>query len=97
MRFRPATNMIVARLDQIEQKLNRVIRLEQTEMADLTRITADVTANTDAVASAVSLLNELAAEIRAAGTDPAALDALATQIEQNSQALGDAVAANTTP
>ncbi len=82
-------------LDRLERKINRLLKLENQEMADLTQITADVTANGDAVASAVTLLTQLHDEIVAAGTDPAALAALASSLEANTQALADAVVANT--
>lgn len=83
------------RLAQINRKLDSLTSLERQEMADLTQITADVSANGDAVASAVQLLTQLHDEIVAAGTDPAALAALASSLEANTQALADAVVANT--
>ena len=64
-------------------------------MADLSALTAEVTENGDAVASAVALLNTLAAELAAAATDPAAVAALADQLSANSDALAAAVVANT--
>lgn len=89
------TFLILARLESVERKLDRILVLENQEMADLTQITADVAANTDTVASAVALLTQLHDEIVAAGTDPAALAALASSLEANTQALADAVVANT--
>lgn len=97
------------RLDAIEAKvdaiLNAVIDLGAAQataitnlediMADLTAITASVTENTSAAQSAVTLLNQLGDLIEANATDPAALQALADQLHANSQALADAVVANT--
>ncbi len=82
-------------LDRIESKLDRILTLENQEMADLTQITADVSANGDAVASAVQLLQNIKAALDAAGSDPTALAALSSSLEANTQALADAVVANT--
>jgi len=84
-----------AQLDRIERALARLIH-EGNEMAlDLSTLTADVTANTDAVSSATVLLGELADELRAAAGDPAAVAALADTLEANTASLAAAVAANT--
>jgi len=82
-------------LNRIERKLTRLLQEESAMALDLTQITADVSANTDAVASAASLLATLAQEIRDNADDPAALAALATSLEQNTADLSAAVAANT--
>lgn len=86
---------ILERLDRIEGKLDRILTLETHEMADLTQLTSDVAANSDAVASAVTLLQTIKSELDAAGTDPAALDALSASLEANTEALANAVVANT--
>lgn len=83
------------KLDRILHALSTLTTLEVIEMADLTALTADVSANTDATASAVTLLNSIAQQLRDAATDPAAIQALATSIETNTQSLADAVTANT--
>jgi hypothetical protein len=81
----------------IEEQLHR-LRKEIRNMAlDLTQLTADVSADTDAVNSATTLLNTLAQEIRDNQNNPAALDALATQLETNTANLAAAVTANTNP
>lgn len=64
-------------------------------MADLTRLTAEVTETTTAIDSAIVLLGQLADLIRANATDPAALDALADQLDTEGNALAAAVVANT--
>ena len=64
-------------------------------MALLDQLTADVAADTSAVNSAVTLLNNLSAAIKAAGTDPVALKALTDNLEANTSALSAAVVANT--
>jgi hypothetical protein len=64
-------------------------------MADLAALTTQVTANTDAEASAIQLITNIAAALKAAGTDPVAIAALATQLETSRAALAAAVVANT--
>lgn len=64
-------------------------------MADLTAIQAEVTNETTVVASVVKLVNSLADQITAAGTDPAALQAIVDTMRANDTALADAVTAHT--
>lgn len=63
--------------------------------ADLTSLTAQVTQNTTVEQSAVRLIQGLAAQVTAAGTDPTALAALVTQLNTSATSLAAAVAANT--
>jgi hypothetical protein len=90
---------IEARLESLERKLDQLLSLvqhtETTIMADLTALTAQVAQNTTVEASAVTLIQGLAAQLTAAGTDPAALAALTTQLNSSATALGAAIAANT--
>ena len=83
------------RLDQILTALNSLTQQGATIMADLSVLTADVAANGDAVASAVTLLEGLSAALAAAGTDPVALAALADTLSTNTAALAAAVVQNT--
>lgn len=85
-----------------EQKLDFIIKLlkKETEIimsnADqLAKLQADVTAETTVNQSAITLLQGLKAQLDAAGTDPTALAALSASLEANTQALSDAVTANT--
>lgn len=64
-------------------------------MAVLDDLTANVTANTSAVNSAIALLQNLKAQLDAAGTDPAKLKALSDTLGANDAALAAAVTANT--
>jgi len=93
---------ISRRLGRIEEKLDAGLELlaqVQTEgaaiMTDLSALTDEVSQNGDAVASAVTLLGSLSQQIRELSTDPAALQALADQLDANTQQLADAVVANT--
>ena len=64
-------------------------------MADLTALTTAVQNNTDAEQSAITLITQLAEQIQAAAGDQAAVDALATQLQDQAAALAAAVVANT--
>jgi hypothetical protein len=64
-------------------------------MADLTALTAEVEENSDVIASAVTLLAQLADIIRNTPADQGALDELAATLDANSASLAAAVAANT--
>ena len=63
--------------------------------AELDALTAQVHANTNVVQGAVALINGISDRIKAAGADPAALQALTTELDTQDQALAAAVAANT--
>lgn len=64
-------------------------------MTDLTKLQADVAAETALDQSAITLITGLAAAVKAAGTDPVALKAVTDQMEANAAALSAAVTANT--
>ena len=76
----------------------RLIRMEGRQMASATALAnlqAQVAQNTTVEASAVTLIQGLAAQITAAGTDPAALSALTSSLNTSATALAAAIAANT--
>lgn len=91
---------ITLKLDQaLERILDRDLqalrhKLENI-MAVLDDLTANVTANTNAVQSAITLLQNLKAQLDAAGTDPVKLQALSDALGKNDSDLAAAVAANT--
>lgn len=87
--------LILSKLANLEDKLDRVIRMEKQEMADLTAISAAVENNTSVDESAIALLGQLADLIRQNATDPAALAALADSINGEASNLAAAVSANT--
>lgn len=66
----------------------------QTNQA-LADLQAEVAQNTTIEESAVTLIQGLAAQIAAAGTDPAALAALTASLKQSAADLSAAIAANT--
>ncbi len=95
-------NMNKSQLDRIEAKLDAVLELlrlllnqGEDTMADLTALQAQVAASVTVEQSAITLIQGLAAQIAAAGTDPAALAALVTQLNTSAAALGAAITANT--
>lgn len=65
--------------------------------AELDALTAQVAQNTTIETSAVTLIEGLAAQIAAAGTDPAKLTALTTSLNASATTLAAAIAANTAP
>ena len=58
-------------------------------------LTTQVASTDTVMASAVTLLQGLSAQLAAAGTDPAKLAALQSDLQSHTQSLADAVAANT--
>lgn len=62
---------------------------------DLTRVQSAVERDNTVTQSAITLLNSLAQMVRDTAGDPAAVNALADQIDANSTSLADAVSANT--
>ncbi len=62
---------------------------------ELDTLTAQVTANTTVEGSAIVLIQGLASQIAAAGTDPAKLSALSASLKVSADALAAAITANT--
>ena len=89
------------RLEGIEKRLSYLIRLQEKEMADISKLQADVTAQSTVIDSVVTLLEGLTHaidDLKLHTEDPAAqaaIDALATQVEAQTAALSAAVTANT--
>jgi uncharacterized protein YPO0396 len=79
----------------INAKLDQILDKEQAMSKELDDLTAAVTNEGSVTQSAITLLQGLSAQIAALKDDPAALEALAQQVNQQAQALADAVTANT--
>ena len=62
---------------------------------DFSRLEQEVTENSTVIGSAITLLNGLAAQLREFANDPAKINSLADQLDAQSNALAEAVAANT--
>ncbi len=92
---------MILRLSRIETQLYNITRMELIEMADLSKLAADIAGETTVIEGVGTLLTALSAaiaDLKLHVEDPAAqaaIDALAAQVESNSAALSAAVAANT--
>jgi chromosome segregation ATPase len=90
---------IFRELQTINRKLDwlhKQITTQGVQMSkELDDLTAEVAADTAIESSAVKLIQGLAAQIAAAGTDPVALKALTDSLTTSSTALAAAVTANT--
>jgi hypothetical protein len=82
----------LAALSQAVKSIREGVQQMATELDSLT---TQVKSNTDAEASAVLLINGIAARILAAGTDGPQLTALAASLKSSSDTLAAAVVANT--
>jgi hypothetical protein len=79
----------------IRQMLERILANQEKEIMDLTALIAQVTQTTTVEASAVALIQQLAALIAANQNNPTQLAALVTQLNASATALAAAVTANT--
>jgi hypothetical protein len=90
---------LLEQLARIESKLDALTKQQETAMSALDDAIAalgtQVQANTDAEASAVQLIQQLADLITANATDPATVQELATKLKASADALGAAIIANT--
>jgi glycerol-3-phosphate O-acyltransferase len=84
-----------AKLDEILHLLRVVIRKEDNMSKELDDLTVQVKANIDAEASAVTLIQGIAAQLLAAAQDPAKIVALSSTLKTSADALAAAVVANT--
>ena len=87
---------------QIGNKLNHILKLlqdsKQREISmanELDTLSAGVTENGTVIGSAITLIQNIAAMLAAAGTDPVKLAELAATLKANTDALANAVVANT--
>ena len=83
---------VLARLDAIMEKLDR---MERCIMSALDDLASDVAAEDTVIDGAVTLINGFAAQLAAAGTDPTKLAALSADIKAKTAELSAAVLANT--
>jgi hypothetical protein len=82
-------------LINVSEQLDTIEGMVRKEMGAIEDLTAQVAQNTSVDESAVTLIQGLAAQIAAAGTDPAKLAALQTNLKASADKLAAAVAANT--
>lgn len=93
--FHPEPDGVSQKLDQIVAMLEGIQRKEKAMSAQLDALTVQVKENTDVEASAVILLQGLAAQIQSMKEDPVALQALADSLNVSADNLAAAVVANT--
>ena len=88
-------NELKAQLDRIEVLLNGLTAQGIAMSAEFDALQAEVAKNAEVDQSAIVLLQGLSAQILALKDDPVALAAMAANLSASSQALADAVVANT--
>lgn len=86
---------VMQRLDSVEQMLWKLLKTEGLIMKEMDDLIAVVARNTEVASSAVAMMNNLAAQLSAAGVDPAKLAELTVAIGSSADALAAAVTANT--
>jgi len=87
--------VLLGMLNQTNTLLNQVLAQEKTIVATLADVQAAVTAEDTVIDSAVTLIQGLAAQIKALPANQAAIDALAADVTAKAKVLADAVVANT--
>ena len=89
----------LSQLDRIERKLDALAYGVFKMSAEMDALRAAVTSQRSVVDGVVTMLSDLASRLKAAiaDDDPAALAAIAADIDSNTKALADAVMANTEP
>ena len=86
-----------ARLDDILDQLGLVVSNQETMMTIMDDLKASVQRNTDAESSVITLLQGISQQLKdaLAANDPAAIQAVITQLDANTAAAAAAVVANT--
>jgi ABC-type transporter Mla subunit MlaD len=78
------------------QLLRQLTTQGAATMATLADLTTEVQENADLSGSIIALLNGIAQQLRDAAADPAAINAIADQLEATNTAIDEAIRANTT-
>jgi hypothetical protein len=88
--------MEIAQLKRMIRRLTRItINMERRQMAAIDDLEAEVARETTVVDSILALVTKLLADIEAAKTDPARIQALVDTVRANDDRLAAAVTANT--
>jgi chromosome segregation ATPase len=82
-------------LKQLGLKIDQLIKKEEIMSQELDDLTQKVSDSTTVQESAITLLNDLGQRIRDLADDPAAIRALADQLDSEKNKLADAITANT--
>lgn len=82
-----------------DEKLNLLLKIGANNLATLADIKTKVDALSSTVATAVTTLNTLSADLKAAqaANDPAAMQAIIDSVDASEQQLAAAIAANPPP
>ncbi len=81
--------------NRLSKQLNRIERKLKVMGQEMDDLTTEVTNNTSVEKSALALIQGFAAQLAAAGSDPAKLKALRDSLKANDDELAAAVVANT--
>jgi hypothetical protein len=85
----------IALLVAVLIKVRQITEGQETAMKELDDLQLEVQQVTEVEQSAITLIQGLSDQIKAAGTNPAALKALTDQLDASKTQLASAVAANT--
>lgn len=94
-------DVLIGEVRKLNTTLEKYIRQDTQQgeqvMASMEDLQAEVAQNTDVTQSAVAVINGIAQQLRdaLAANDPAAIQAVVDQLDQNSSALAAAVTENT--
>jgi chromosome segregation ATPase len=86
---------VLLRLKALNNRARRHTKQGEKLMADLSRIQAEVAENGTVIGSAITLIQQIAEALRNTGTDQAAIDQLAADLDAQASALAAAITANT--
>jgi hypothetical protein len=89
--------MVLKKLKKVINILHQIVEKENVMSEALDTLTLEVRELETVVDSAIALINGLAAQLRAIADDPAAILALAAELDAKEQELAAAVVANTPP
>jgi hypothetical protein len=84
-----------SKLDRILTLLTAITAQEKTTKMTLEELSAQVKANTDTEASAITLIDGIAAQLASAKNDPAKIQALADSLKTSAASLSADIVANT--
>ena len=86
---------ISRRLGRIEKALTHIIEKVEEMALNFARLEQEIAQNSDVIQSVITLLTQIADAIRDAAANQQKVEALATQLDAQTQAMADAVAAST--
>jgi len=89
--------LVMKRFDDVERTLNRIWKEVKKMSQELDDLTVEVAEMATVVDSAILLIEGLAARLEEIADDPAAIRALAVELDTKAAELAAAVAANPVP